>query len=77
MYLYASVIMTSDTKIKYLHTLPHGEVLHEFETLYVHILNMTINNLNQILLALGTYYFPITTFSKEVFCSAPWDKEVP
>ena len=61
MTLDASETLTVDAKIQYIHTFLHGEALREFETLCVHIGNMTTLHLNRILLGLGIYIFPINS----------------
>ena len=48
--------MTAKAKNQYLHTLPFGKALREFETICVYIRNTTITYLNQTLLGLGTYF---------------------
>ena len=42
-----------------------GQVLHDFETILVHIRHTINTNLNQIILVLNTYLFPITNLSKQ------------
>ena len=41
-----------------------GELLYDFETFLGLIGHTTNTNLNQIILVLGTYFFPIIAFSK-------------
>ena len=44
--------LTADAKIRYLHMFLRGEVLQEFETIFVHFGNTTIMHLNKIILVL-------------------------
>ena len=53
MLLDALATLTVVLKIKHLHTLIHGEALREFETICVHMGNMSTTHINKILLGLG------------------------
>ena len=46
--------MTAKAKNQYLHTLPFGKALREFETICIQSGNLNTTHLNQILLGIGT-----------------------
>ena len=54
MTLEASGMLNSGAKIQYLHTLVHGEVLRQFDTLYADVGSTTSENLKYIILGLST-----------------------
>ena len=51
--------------IQYPRTLLHKEYLNEFETISGNIGHITNVNFNQIILVIGTYFFPINDLSKK------------
>ena len=61
----ASGTFVASTNIQYLHTLIHGEALHQFNTLSDERLITTSENLKSIIFALGTYFFPANAISKQ------------
>ena len=54
MTLEASGMLNSGAKIQYLHTLVHGEVLRQFDTLSAEVGSATSEKLTSIILVLGT-----------------------
>ena len=61
----ASGIITSGTRIQYLHTMVRGEALRQFYMLSSEVVSATSENLASIILGLSTYFFPINDLSKK------------
>ena len=52
-------------KVRYLYKLLYDKDSHEFDTFSAHIGHTTNANLNQIILGLGTYFFPVAALYKK------------
>ena len=65
MILDPSGTLVSNINIQYLRNLLRGETLHKFDTLYVKVRSTAIANLNQVILGLGTYFFPVDFFLRK------------
>ena len=55
----ASGTLVTSAKIQLLRTLVHGKALFQFDTLSTALGSTTSENLRNIILVLGTYFFPI------------------
>ena len=55
----ASGTLVDITKIKYLRTLVHGEVLRQFEMFSDEVRSTNSEKLRSIILGLGTYFPPV------------------
>ena len=65
MTLEASGMLAANKNIQYLHILVRGEVLHQFDTLSSEVGFTNSENLKNIILGLGTYFFPVNALSKQ------------
>ena len=56
---------TANAKLQYLRNLPCIESLINFDILCVQFGSTTMAHLNQVILGLGMYYFPVNSLSKK------------
>ena len=56
--------LAENVKLQYLHTLICVEALRQFDNLCAQVVSITIVHLNQVILGLGTYFFPVNALSK-------------
>ena len=65
MTLKASGKISFNTKLQCLRTLLHVYSLRKFNILCVQVGGITMSNLNQIILGLGTYFNPVNALTKQ------------
>ena len=61
----ASGMLAAGANIQYICILVRGEALHQLDILSVEVESMTIENLNLIILGLGTYFPLLMSFQRK------------
>ena len=62
----ASGTLIANAKLHYLCTQLHVEALHQSYTLCDQVGSTNMSHLNQFILGLGTYYFPVNALSEQM-----------
>ena len=62
----ASVMLVANAKLQYINMLLCVEALSQFNTLWYQVGSTTIAYLNQVILGLGTYFFPMNLLKRAI-----------
>ena len=57
--------LAENSKLQYIRTLLHGEVLRQFDNFCAQVGSTTMSHFNQVVLGLEKYFFPVGVLSKQ------------